>query len=96
MATTITLPDETKERLEEYRTDDQTWAEFLEYLLDEVQAYAEQAEQDADLTALGARVKYMDDEQHLAEVADRLDTLEDAVQDLPWQTAEEVEQRMHR
>jgi len=96
MATTITLPDETKERLDEYRTDDQTWAEFLEYLLDEVQAYAEQAEQDADLTALGARVKYMDDEQHLAEVADRLDTLEDAVQDLPWQTAEEVEQRMHR
>lgn len=96
MATTITLPDETKERLDEYREDDQTWAEFLEYLLDEVQAYAEQAEQDADLTALGARVKYMDDEQHLAEVADRLDTLEDAVQDLPWQTAEEVEQRMHR
>jgi len=96
MATTITLPDETKERLDEYRTDDQTWAEFLEYLLDEVQAYAEQAEQDADLTALGARVKYLDDEQHLAEVADRLDTLEDAVQDLPWQTAEEVEQRMHR
>lgn len=96
MATTISLPDETKERLDEYRTDDQTWAEFLEYLLDEVQAYAEQAQQDADLTALGARVKYMDGEQHLAEVADRLATLEDEVQHLPERTADEVEGRVRR
>ena len=81
MATTITVPESTKERLDEYRDDGQTWGEFLEYLLDEVQAYAEDAEEMADLTALGARVMYGETE-HLEVVAERLERLERNQEDI--------------
>lgn len=75
MATTITITDDTKDRLAASKADDDTWDDHLNYLYDELEAYAEDVEATADLTALGARIKYNDDDA-LGEIVDRLDRLD--------------------
>lgn len=90
--TTITVDDETKARLDEYRRDGMSWDGFMNYLADELEAYAEQVDSTADATALGFRVMYGGLDE--ADVETLLDgTREDLLTELPRRVADELDDR---